>query len=255
MKIAFVLIACIVGLSACDKLNPTSGSENPAAEGFDLANSDPAAVELADSIMLAMGGWENWNDTRFISWTYFDSRNLFWDKKDDRVRVESLKDSTVYVVDLNTLAGKVWIKGKEVTMKDSLHNMLKRARNIWANDSYWLIMPFKLKDDGVRIKYLGEDTLMTGGRCNVVELTLNGEDEEPKGKYLVYVDLTDNLVKQWSYYSKLNQDSASFVRPWDNYKRYGSILLSADRSDASGPRNVSVKYEVDERIFKELEWR
>jgi hypothetical protein len=252
-KVAIGLITTIVTLYACDILNQNSGFNNPAADGFDLANSDPAAVELADSIMAAAGGWENWRDTRFISWTHFDSRNLFWDRKKGRVRIESMKDSTTYIVDLATMNGKVWIKGQALTDRDSLEQMLKRGKAIWSNDSYWLIMPFELKGDGVTLKYLGEDTLMTGGRCNVIELTMKGDIDGPQGKYNLFVDLRDNLVKQWAYFSNISQDSASFVRPWDNYKRYGNILLSADRSDGSGPTNVSVKDDVDEKIFTELD--
>lgn len=54
IPIAFVsglLLSC--GKSKTDTPTPY---ENPSEEGFDLAHSDPAAVELADSVMSAMGG-------------------------------------------------------------------------------------------------------------------------------------------------------------------------------------------------------
>ena len=254
-KTILVLLAIGASVAACDRLNKTTGFNNPAAEGFDQANSDPAAVELADSIMEAMGGWENWNNTRFISWNFFGNRNLVWDKKQERARIESIKDSITYLVNLRTLTGKVWVKGQQLTESDSLNKMLNRAKSIWINDSYWLVMPFKLKDSGVTLKYLGEDTLNTGGRCNVLALTFNNVGDTPQNKYHVYVDLTDNLVKQWAYYSNASQDSANFVRPWDNYKKYGNILLSADRSDGGGPKDVSVNDTLNEKVFTELEWR
>ncbi len=250
----FVLLAIIVSLTACNRSDETSGFSNPAAEGFNLANSDPAAVELADSIMEAMGGWSNWNDTRFIAWNFNDNRNLFWDKEEERVRIESVKDSITYIVNLKTLTGKVWIRGQALTESDSLAKMINRGKSIWINDSYWLVMPFKLKDSGVTLKYLGEDTLRTGDRCNVIELTFNNVGDTPENKYLVYVDLADNLVKQWAYFSNASQDSANFVRPWDNYKKYGNILLSANRSDGVGPKDVSVKNKMDEKAFTEMEW-
>ena len=153
-KATIGLLVMVLSLYACNRLNETTGFENPASEGFDLANSDPAAVELADSIMVAMGGWENWDNTRFISWNSSGIRNLIWDKKEARARIESISDSTTYLVDLKTLTGKVYIKGQEVTRSDSLKNMLKRAKSIWSSDSYWLVMPFKLKDNGVTLKYL-----------------------------------------------------------------------------------------------------
>ena len=250
-KATIGLLVMVISLYACNRLE-TTGVENPASEGFDLANSDPAAVELADSIMVAMGGWENWDNTRFISWNWSGLRNLIWDKKEERARIESLTDSTTYLVDLKTLTGKVFIKGQAVTRSDSLKNMLSRAKSIWSNDAYWLVMPFKLKDSGVTLKYLGEDTLRTGDRCNVLQITYDNGDM-PSIKYHVYVDLADNLVKQWAYYSNASQDSATFVLPWDNYKKYGSILLSADRSEGGGPVGVSVDNNLSEKIFTELE--
>jgi hypothetical protein len=242
----------IASLNACNKSDESSGFNNPAAEGFDFDNSDPAAVELADSIMVAMGGWKNWSNTRFITWDFNDIRKLVWDKKEERVRIDSNKDSVTYIVNLKTLTGNVWVKGKPLAAGDSLNKMLNRGKSIWINDSYWLVMPFKLKDTGVTLKYLGEDTLKSGGRCNVLELTFQNVGDTPDNKYHIYVDLADNLVKQWAYYNSAGQDSANFVRPWDNYKKYGKILLSADRSDSVGPKNVSVTDNMDERIFTQL---
>lgn len=246
------LFAILVCFGGCNRTNEDTLFNNPAAEGFDLANSDPAAVELADSIMEAMGGWKNWQNTRYISWNFFGNRNLVWDKKEERARIESLKDSITYVVDLKTLTGKVWVKGQLISEPDSSNRMLQKAKSMWINDSYWLVMPFKLKDTGVTLKYLGEDTLKTGGRCNVLQLTFNNVGDTPQNKYHIYVDLEDNLVKQWAYFNNSTQDSANFVRPWDNYKKYGNILLSADRSDSSGPRNVVVDQTLNEKIFSEL---
>src|SRR3990170_3951686 len=125
-KIVLVLGVVLLTINSCNlKSSETANAfKNPAAEDFNLANSDPAAVELADSIMEAMGGWENWNNTRFISWNFFDNRNLVWDKKEERARIESLKDSITYLVNLKTVTGKVWVKGQPITERDSLNKML-----------------------------------------------------------------------------------------------------------------------------------
>jgi hypothetical protein len=232
--------------------NKDAESGNPPAPGFDMANSDPAAVELADSIMTAMGGRENWNNTRYISWNFFGRRNLVWDKTQGRVRIESIPDSTTYLVNVNTLEGRVQIKGQELTEPDSLKRMLTRAKSIWINDSYWLVMPFKLKDTGVTLKYLGEDTTANGVMANVLELTFNNVGDTPGNKYRLYVDVKDNLVKQWAYYKDAAQDSASQVWPFDNYKKYGNILLSADRSDKKGPANVRVDEKLPDETFTEF---
>ncbi|NJM24539.1 MAG: hypothetical protein HC859_02420 [Bacteroidia bacterium] len=253
MKTQTLAFVCLLAIAtACNTKNENLASSvigNPAEEGFDEANSDPAAIELADSIMAAMGGRENWNNTRFISWEFFGRRKLVWDKWEGRVRIESPADSTIYLVNVNTGEGKVQVKGHELTEADSLGKMLERAKSIWINDSYWLVMPFKLKDTGVTLKYMGEDTISTGMMCNVLQLTFDDVGDTPQNKYMVYVDVKDNLVKQWSYFREAAQDSSNFTRPWDNYKKYGSILLSADRSDKGGPGNVAVANEMPDETF------
>lgn len=251
IALAFLIVAT---LYACNKKGQESAisGTNPPAEGFDISNSDPAAVELADSIMAAMGGRANWDKTRFISWNFFGNRNLVWDKQLGRVRIDDLKDSITYLVDLNMGEGRVKVKGQELTLPDSLKKMLNKGKSIWINDSYWLVMPFKLKDSGLTLKYMGEDTLKTGSKCNVLQLTFSNVGDTPQNKYLVFVDMSDNLVKQWSYYNQSSQDSANFTRPWDNYQKYGNILLSADRSDGGGPKNVKVDETLPESLFKEF---
>jgi hypothetical protein len=254
-KLSFCSFALVILVSlSCQQNNEENGvhASNPPAPGFDVANSDPAAVELADSIMAAMGGRKNWDKTRFISWNFFGRRDLVWDKTEGNVRIESLPDSTIYLVNVNDLKGRVQIKGQELTEPDSLQKMLSRAKSIWINDSYWLVMPFKLKDTGVALRYLGEDTTATGMTCNVLELTFQNVGDTPQNKYRVYVDLKDNLVKQWAYYKDASQDSASQVWPFDNYQKHGDILLSADRSDSKGPRSVRVDEKLPTALFKEF---
>lgn len=251
----FLLMASIAMLfSSCEQTDQSRSDnrDNPPAPGFDIEHSDPAAVELADSVMAAMGGRDNWDKTRFISWNFFGRRNLVWDKQQGDVRIESLPDSTVYLVNINDLKGRVRVKDQELTEPDSLKKMLEKAKSIWINDSYWLVMPFKLKDTGVTLKYLGEDTILTGEKCNVLELTFNNIGDTPENKYRVYVDLKDNLVKQWAYFKEASQDSASQIWPFDNYKRYGNILLSADRSDNRGPRNVRIDEKLPREVFTEF---
>ena len=245
-----VLTICFI---ACENDgNSNAGGANPPAPGFDLAHSDPAAVELADSIMVAMGGRENWDKTRYISWNFFGRRNLVWDKADGNVRIESIPDSTIYLVNVNTGKGRVEVKGTELTEPDSLQKMLAKAKSIWINDSYWLVMPFKLKDTGVTLKYLGEDTTLTGIKSNVLEVTFKDVGDTPENKYRVYVDVKDNLVKQWAYYKDASQDTASQIWPFDNYRKYGDILLSANRSDDKGPRDVRVDATLPRELFTEF---
>ncbi len=254
MKKLVILVALswLVWSCAPNEKEKSLAEQNPPAEGFDLQNSDPAAIELADSIMHVLGGRENWDKTRFISWNFWGGRNLVWDKYEGRVRIESLKDSIIYLTNVNTDEGRVQIKGVELTEPDSLKKMLKKAKSIWINDSYWLVMPFKLKDSGVTLKYQGEDTVKGSQRYNILQLTFKQVGDTPNNKYTLYVDVKDKLVKYWSFYSNASNDSANWTRPFDNYQKYGAVLISADRSDNGGPKNVKVDETLEDKIFTEF---
>ena len=62
--------------------------ENPAAAGFDRDGSDALAIELADQVMLRLGGRENWDSTRYLTWRFFGKRRHVWDKWSGRIRFE-----------------------------------------------------------------------------------------------------------------------------------------------------------------------
>lgn len=253
MKSPFFFLLMLACVTACQRNREIPTADlNPAAEGFDWEHSDPAAIELADSVMKAQGGRNAWEETRFLSWSFFGSRNLVWDKQKDRIRIESLADSTIYLLDLKAGKGRVRVRGVELTESDTLGEMLKRAEQMWTNDVYWLIMPFKLKDTGVTLKYLGEDSLANGDLCNVIQITFQHVGNIPASKYHVYVDRRDNLVKQWSYFELASQATATAVWPFDNYQKYGRLLLSADRSDGNGPRNVKVDEALPNEFFTEF---
>ncbi len=250
MKPIIFLFTLALMISSCGPKKTEMG--NPPAEGFDLAHSDPAAIELADSIMIAMGGRESWNNTRFIGWNFGGRRNWMWDKMTGRIRIESINDSIIYLANANDTLGRVQVKGQELKEPDSLRKMLKRARSMYYNDMYWLCMPYKLKDSGVTLKYLGEDTLKSN-RYNVIQLMFQQVGDTPQNKYKIYVDVKDKLVRYWSYYKDNKQDTANFTRPWDNYQKYGTILLSGDRSDGAGPKSVKVEENVADKTFTEFQ--
>ena len=250
MKAVLLFIFALL-LAACGPKPKTLAELNPASPGFDSINSEPAAIQLADSIMHAMGGRENWDKTRFISWNFFGRRDLVWDKQIGRVRIESPGDSSIYLVNINTGEGRVKFHGVELTEPDTLKKMLTRAKGMWVNDSYWLTMPFKLKDSGVTLKYDGEDTVKNN-RYNILELTFANVGFTPENKYRLYVDKQDKMIKYWAYFSDAKKDTANFVRPWDNYQKYGNVFLSADRSDNGGPKNVKVDETLPDKLFTEF---
>lgn len=218
---------------------------------FNAENSDPEAIEIADQVMEAMGGEKNWEDTRHISWTFFDSRKHFWDKNTGDIRIESLKDDVKILMNINSLEGEVYKDGAIMDDPDSISTYLEKGKNWWINDSYWLVMPYKLKDPGVRLKYIGEETV-NGNEADVIQLTFEEVGATPENKYLVYVDKENKLVTQWAFFRKADQDTPDFVMPWEDYNKHGGILLSGKRGDAT-LSNISVHSSLPKEVYNSFE--
>jgi len=233
-------VSCLILSCGRTKTESPTPYENPSAEGFDLTHSDPAAVELADSVMSAMGGRKNWDQTRFLSWSASGLRNIIWDRQLDRVRIESVADSTIYLFNTKTLEGKIKVKEQELTAADSVEKKLEKAKSIFINDAYWLVMPFKLKDPGVNLKYLGAEKDSLGHDCWLLELTFNGVGVTPENKYHVYVDRKTYLVSEFDFYNKYTDEKPEFRDPWLNYQPYGNILIADDRGNDGKLTDIAV---------------
>lgn len=219
---------------------------NPPAEGFDQEGSDLLATLLADKTMLAMGGREAWDNTRYLSWNFFGRRTHVWDKQTGDVRIESPGDELTILMNIHTKEGKVQKMGQEVT--DSLDYYLQKGYGYWVNDAYWLVMPFKLKDSGVTLKYLEEGTTKAGTAADIVRLSFTDVGLTPQNFYDVWIDTDTKLVTQWAYYSDSTQQEPAIVSPWLDYKKYGNILLSANRG-RSQLSDIAVSDQMPEETF------
>ena len=248
----FVILTCIWSCSpATDSTPPVESPENPAAAGFNETGSDPEAIALADSVMAAMGGRKAWDNTRYIGWTFFGRRHLLWDKNTGNVRIEIPADSTVFLVNVFDKKGKALVEGEEITEADSLSKLMDRAEAIWINDSYWLVMPFKLKDSGVTLKYLGQDSTQAGSLAEVLALTFENVGNTPQNKYHVYIDPASKLVVQWDYFQNAADESPRITSPWTEYQSYGKILLSGGRGNR-GLTNIAVFESVPPNVFSDF---
>ncbi len=233
----YLFLAVVILFNACQTTNTqTINSLNPPSEGFNTVSSDKKAIEIADQVMAAMGGRANWDATRYLQWTFFGRRHLLWDKKEGNVMVELPSDSLVIFINLFDNNKAALTKANEnITQQDSIAKYAAQAKSIWINDAYWLVMPFKLKDSGVTLKYLSQEKTEEGLDADVLQLTFEAVGDTPNNKYWVYVDKKDNLVKQWDFYRNATDSIPAFSTPWTDYQTYGNILLSSGR----GQRELS----------------
>ena len=226
----FLVILTYIFVISCKSPTPeleTIG--NPPAEGFNLTDSDEKAIQIADEVMEALGGRKAWDDTKYIKWNFFNSRKHTWNKHTNDVVIEGLRDTFTIKMNLDRMEGTVNFRGNELTKADSLDKYLQRGKSMWINDAYWLVMPYKLKDSGVTLKYLGQDTTQAGVMSDKLELTFESVGDTPDNKYEIYVDQDTRMVTQWDFYTKYSDSIPRFQIPWLNYQKHGEIMLSGER--------------------------
>ena len=220
---------------------------NPAADGFNSAGSDVRAIEIADAVMKEMGGRVNWDRTRYLTWRFFGRRLHVWDRWTGDVRFEDA--DRVTLMNVHSREGRVWQGGGEIAEPDSLKKYLERGYRAWINDSYWLVMPYKLKDSGVTLRYAGEAKMENGRDAFVLTLTFENVGVTPQNKYDVYVDKERMLVEQWAFYRNASDPEPRFVGPWTDWVPHGRILLSANRGRTSHT-DVAVFDDLPRAIFE-----
>lgn len=253
---AFLLLIAlsIAVLTGCTTTTATKDATypNPAAPGFNAAESDSQAIAIADQVMEAMGGRKAWDQTRFIRFTFFGRRHLIWDRHGKRARIEVPGDSLVYLYSYaQGDQATTYKNGEPVTEADSILKYTEQARRIWINDTYWLVMPYKLKDSGVTLKYLGEENIGQDGvvECDVLELTFASVGVTPQNKYHVWVDTQEHLVRQWAYFSSAEDSEPRITTLWLDYQPYGRILLSGNRGGDRALSDIDVPESLPDEVF------
>jgi len=223
---------------------------NPAAPDFNASASDQKAIDIADEVMQAMGGRAAYDNARYLEWNFFGSRKHWWDKQTGNIRIESQKDDFSLVMNIHNMKGKIKKDGDLISHPDSLSKYLQKGKEMWINDSYWLVMPYKLKDSGVTLAYVGEEKT-DSTNYEIVGITFDGVGVTPENKYHLFVDQNSNLIKQWSFYRNAKDTVPSFLTPWTEYKDYNGIKLSGNRGEYS-LTDIAAPQEMDSKIFTEL---
>lgn len=252
--LAFIIVSCQSGKKTenTDQVIEEMVDENPPMKGFNYEKSDPEAVIIADKVMTAMGGRKAWDETRYLAWTFFGKRQLLWDKFTGDVRIDFLDREEKLLVNIHSLNGKAMSEGKEILNKDSLASYLSKAKSIWINDSYWLVMPFKLKDSGVSLFYIGSDTTEVGKESYVLQMAFENVGDTPDNVYHVWIDNESNLVTQWAFFASSENPNPNFITPWDDYNKHGGILLSGGRGKGQ-LTEIKVLENVPEGAFTSFE--
>ncbi len=207
------------------------------------AGKDPKAVELAEASMKAMGGRENFDAARMLTFRFTvvrEGKTLVdrlhrWDRWTGRYRLDTVTregDPLQVLMNVNDKKGRVWIAGNEVA-GDEAASYVDHAYAQYINDMYWLLMPWKWLDDGVNLSYDGA-AVRDSTTYDVVGLTFgSGVGLTSNDHYWAFVNPRTHLMERWEFILQKEDgspgDGPPSVFAWRDWKNVGAGITLATR--------------------------
>lgn len=161
---------------------PSNGVAGPEA--------DALAHEL--EVLVNKPAWER---TGAVEWDLGPSRKSLWDRTRGYYRFDD--GNVVTLIDLNTRKGRAF-EGKEELSGSALEKRVKKAWEVWANDSFWLNPLVKLFDDGVTRKKVD----LPGGEIGLLISYASG-GVTPGDSYLWIIPRKGELPRAWRTYVQI----------------------------------------------------
>lgn len=207
------------------------------AQGLGLtgvrSNTGRDARALAVAVIDALGGLDAWNDRSWdIAFDFVIERggneaarfSHIWKRATSEYLVSGKtregKTWRVYFEDIYAKRGTATING-EPAPDTLLPKLLDLGYGRFINDSYWLMMPFKLLDSGVILSRL-PDTTLDGRFYNVLHLSFQNVGLTPGDQYWLYIDPATKRIERWRY---LLQSGREGDYLWQEYRQLGPITL------------------------------
>ncbi len=205
-----------------------------------------AAGELAGQVMNALGGLQGWEKTTELAFDFVVTsegaevtrRSHVWNRRTNGYLLswnDSRNGSThrIEFSDIYQKTGRVLIDGQ--TPPDSTtQQMLERGYALFINDTYWLIMPFKLFDPGVKLQEMPAEK-KGGVRRRVLHLSFEGVGLTPGDQYWLYVDPASYRIQRWRYKLESGREGGY---SWEDYKSFGPVTLPLRRVSDDGKRVI-----------------
>jgi hypothetical protein len=222
--------------------------------------------ELAARLTTAhgIGAWETLPYLRFDfaveggGQTQVVAHNL-WNRSTGAYRVE-IPDTanTVIVVDTNesspgNVSGTAFQNGEEVT-GEAKAELLKKGYQRFINDTYWLLAPLKVLDEGVNRSYVADSS---GAEHDVLHLTFGDVGLTPDDEYWLYVDKETGRLDRWAFrLQSMADDAPPAVFGWTGYKTLnapGGEVRLAERHEGGSrailTNNLSAPESVPDDAF------
>jgi hypothetical protein len=234
----WVSIIPIGGLSATwdDWTKTKSGMKLPKSHEFlfgmelnmgDVKAYNPNADALAKKILKAVKH-EAYKNTRYIDWSFGGRRSYKWDKEQHIVEV-SWNEAKVILHPNDLEKSVAYLKGEEIKNNESL---VKRAWDLFNNDSFWLVAPHKLFEPGI----IRSIEMVDGKEALRVKYTTGGST--PGDSYVWILDENYLPVSYRMYVPSMKMEGTPAT--WEDWVETESGTLLPKNHTFSGGSKLSM---------------
>lgn len=152
--------------------------------------SEEAAEVLTDQMMKAIGK-DAYDSIAVLEWSFPRGHRFVWNKTINRVTATWGENKVVFFPD--DLVGTAYVNEVEVTDDAEKQELIQKAWALFANDSFWLVAPFKARDPGT------SRTVVQTDRGKGLLVTYSSGGVTPGDSYLWILDEQSRPVawKMW----------------------------------------------------------
>lgn len=171
--------------------------------GIKGPQADSLATRMLDSL-----DYEAFQNTKYLEWTFKGRHHFQWEKSDGICTVYWKE----FKVDLhlNNPDNSIAFVHNFQVQGDQAKKLIDKAGNYFNNDSFWLVAPYKVFDEGTERRLV---TLENGERALLVTYTIGGSS--PGDSYLWILDKNykPQSFKMWTSVLPIDGLEAS----WENW--------------------------------------
>ncbi|MEQ9307003.1 MAG: hypothetical protein RJQ14_24025 [Marinoscillum sp.] len=189
--------------------------------------SGQKAETLTDKMLHALNA-EAYDSLKIIEWDYPRGHSFIWRKAEDSVVV--MWDSYSVTFKTKTLDGGAF--ENDTRLKGQAHaDALTKAWEFFANDSFWLVAPFKVRDPGTSRQYVKTE------RGEAILVTYASGGVTPGDSYLWILD-EHYRPKYWQLWTqKIPIGGIEFV--WHGWEEYQGVWF-APQHQGPGPVTIDI---------------
>lgn len=171
------------------------------------------------------------------------SRRHAWDRRDNRHRVEYTDRAGKRFVIVHTLGdstGRAWVDGAALA-GDTVRTLVARGELLWRHDTYWFLMPFKLRDPGVQLQHQGASP--RDAAHERIGLTFAGGGDT----YAFDVDPRSGRLAYWQFHHE--GDTHLETGTWEDWVAVDGVSFATNHLREDGRTRIWTKHiEHDDRL-------